>query len=217
MTKKLIGLLVISLFIIACGSNQNQTQEEAVEIPVLLVDDFDAEAENYVGEEVTIEGTVAHVCKHGGKRMFVFDKDDDVRIKVTVNDNMPSFDVELEGSDVIVTGIVDQLKIDEDYLVEWEAELADAANEEAEEDHGEEIEGEGKGHGEGEGLGDGHGEGEGEGEGSHSGQGEKADQGEHVDAYEMIAEYRAQIAESDKDYIAFYSIICNEFKEKKSE
>ena len=211
MTKKLIGLLVISLFIIACGSNQNQTQEETAEIPVILVDDFDAEAENYVGAEVTIEGTVAHVCKHGGKRMFVFDKDDDVRVKVTVNDNMPSFDVELEGSDVIVTGIVDQLKIDEDYLVEWEAELAEAAIEEEEDDHGVEVEGKG--------LGDGHGEGEGEGEGegSHSGQGEKADQGEHVDAYEMIAQYRTQIAESDKDYIAFYSIICNEFKEKKSE
>jgi len=213
MAKKLIGLFIISLFIIACGSNQTKTQDETVEVPVLLVDDFDMEADNYVGEVVTIEGTVAHVCKHGGKRMFVFDKNDDVRVKVTVNDNMPSFDVELEGSDVVVTGIVDQLKIDEDYLVEWEAELAEAELE-AEEAEGEHVEGGDEGHEHGEGE---HGEGEHEGDGSHSGQGEKADQGEHVDATEMIAEYRAQIAESDKGYIAFYSIICNEFKEKKSE
>lgn len=206
MTKKLIGLLVISLFIIACGSKQNQTKEETVEVPVILVDEFDGVAEDYVGDVVTIEGTVAHVCKHGGKRMFVFDKNDDVRVKVTVNDNMPSFDVELEGSDVVVTGIVDQLKIDEDYLSEWEAELAEAELEGEEE--GEHVEGGDKG--------DEHGDGEQEG-GSHQGQGEKADQGEHVDAYQQIAEYRIEIAQSEKGYIAFYSIICDDYKEKKGE
>jgi len=210
MLRNLIAIVVLSLFIVSCGNQTNKTgnqeTDQPAEITMLAIADFDAEAGNYVGEVVQIEGTVDHVCKHGGKRMFVMDDDPEVRVKVVVNENMPSFEVELEGSDVVVSGIVDELRIDEDYLIEWEAELATA---EEEGEHGEE-EGEHGDEGEHSDEGEDH-------AGQHSGQGEKADQGEHRDAYDMIAEYRAQIAETEKGYIAFYSIICNEFKEKKSE
>jgi len=213
MFKKLFVLLVVSVFIISCGNktNQTQNQDEPVEIAMLNIADFDKDAADHVGEEVKVEGTVVHVCKHGGKRMFVMDEDPDVRVKVTVNENMPSFDVELEGSDIVVTGVIDELRIDEDYLVEWELELAEQANAEPEEGEGEEVEDEeGEEHEEGEHAEEEH-------EGQHMGQGEKADQGEHRDAYDMIEEYRTQIAESEKGYIAFYSIVCNDYKEKKSE
>jgi hypothetical protein len=49
---------------------------------------------------------------------------------------------------------------------------------------------------------------EGEGEHASGGLGEKADMGEHVSGIEKIENYRKQIAESDKDYLAFYSIEC---------
>ncbi len=195
MIKRLFALFVISVFFISCGSNSGPVNEEKkaeVEIPVLSIANFEEEAENFIGENVIIEGTVVHVCQHGGKRMFLIDEDPDVRIKVTVGNDITSFEVELEGSEVVVYGFIDELRIDEDYLVQWEAELAEESEmlkEEDEEDH----------------------------QGEHRGMGEQADQGEHVEALEMIKEYRDQIAASEKGYLSFFSVVCNEFEEKQDE
>lgn len=200
MIKNYLAFLVIALLFASCVNNQSNVENTTTELEVsyIALADFDAEAENYVGQKVTIEGIVDHVCKHGGKRMFIIDTASDGRVKITVGENIPSFDVELEGSAVEVTGTVDELIIDEEYLVQWESELQaeeqEAVEDEAEIEEGEVLDG------------DSHGE--------HSGQGEKADQGEHKDSYEMINEYRAQIAESEKGYLAFYSVICDEFKVK---
>lgn len=187
MTKNFLILAGISLLFMACSNNQSSVNEpaEQEEIFTLAVNTFDTVAEEYIGKVVRLEGTVAHVCKHGGKRMFIMDDNPDIRVKVTVGESIPSFDVELEGSDVVVQGMVDELRIDEAYLIQWEEELASQPEEE-------------------------HEAGEGE-HGPQSGLGEKADQGDHAEAYEMIAEYREQLAASEKGYLAFYSIICDEF------
>ena len=191
MIKRLFALVVISAFLASCGSNSGPVNEEKtaeVEIPVLSIANFEDEAGDYIGENVIIEGTVVHVCQHGGKRMFLIDEDPDVRIKVTVGNDIPSFDVELEGSDVVVYGFIDELRIDEDYLVQWEAELAEESEMLKEEEEGQ--------------------------QGQHNGMGEQADQGEHVEALEMIKEYRDQIAASEKGYLSFFSVVCEEFEEK---
>ena len=60
-----------------------------------------------------------HVCKHGGKRIFVGEE----RIKVLASDKVGSFDTALEGSDVHVEGILREERVDEAYLLEWEGEL----------------------------------------------------------------------------------------------
>jgi len=195
MIKRLLVLFVISVFFVSCGSKSGPVNEEKaaeVEIPVLSVADFKDEGENFVGENVIIEGTVVHVCQHGGKRMFLIGEDPDVRMKVTVGNDIPSFEVELEGSDVVVYGFVDELRIDEDYLVQWEAELAEESEMTKEEEEEEEEE---------------H-------EGHHTGLGEQADQGLHIEALEIIQDYRDQIAASEKGYLSFLSVVCSEFEEK---
>jgi len=195
MIKRFLALFVISVFFVSCGTNSGPVNEEKtaeVEIPVLSIANFEDEGENFIGENVIIEGTVVHVCQHGGKRMFLIGEDPDVRIKVTVGSDIPSFEVELEGSDVVVYGFVDELRIDEDYLVQWEAELAEESvmtKEEEGEEH----------------------------QGQHTGLGEQADQGEHVEALEIIQDYRDQIAASEKGYLSFLSVVCNEFEEKQDE
>ncbi|MBU1014301.1 MAG: hypothetical protein KKG99_14980 [Bacteroidetes bacterium] len=53
---------------------------------------------------------------------------------------------------------------------------------------------------------------EGAGDGHGVGKGEAADMGEHVAAAESIANYRKQIAENEKGYLAFYSIVCKNYE-----
>ena len=70
----------------------------------------------------------------------------------------------------IVKGIVDELRVDEQYLTEWEKELNDQESAEKQEVTGSETEGT-----------------EEHAEGSHTGLGEQADQGTHNPALDQIA------------------------------
>ena len=208
MIKKILFLFVITAFIASCNNTQSPStdtegseQEMTAELVTLAIVDFDNEAGNLVGKEVQISGLVNHACKHGGKRMFLIDTETEQTVKIEAGENIASFDAELEGSEVIVNGIINELIIDEAYLIEWEAEIEEemskAAAEEVTENTEvvEEVVHE-------------HAEGEGEHEHAGGGLGEKADMGEHVSGFEKIENYRKEIAESGKDHLAFYSIEC---------
>lgn len=187
MNKKILTLLGLAIILVACNNsqkniNENTTANEPVNI---TVSDFLAKADEYVGQEVKIKGTVSHTCKHGGKRMFIFDDNEDNRVKIEAGEEITSFDASLEGSDIVVSGILKELIIDETYLMEWEQEVnAELNNPEEESDTTVVAEHEG------------------------GGLGEAADQGTHVSALESIADYRKQIKESGKDHLSFYSIEC---------
>ncbi len=206
MIRKILILCVLTMFVIACNNTQNPStdaeknvQEPEEELVTLSIADFDEQAANYVGKEVQISGLVNHTCKHGGKRMFIIDEETEQTVKVEAGENIASFNADLEGSDVLVTGIVNELIIDEAYLHEWEEEIKEEMSKVAEE--GEEPE---------------HAEGEEEGDTEHlhssGGLGEKADMGEHINDLEKIESYRNQIKESGKDHLAFYSIECNSYE-----
>ena len=213
MIKKILILFVFAAFIVSCNNTQNQStdtesteQEISTELVTLAIVGFDDQAGDYVGKEVQITGLVNHTCKHGGKRMFIIDPETEQTVKIEAGENITSFDAELEGSEVIVTGIINELIIDEDYLLEWEAEIEEEMKNPTEEV--EEIEpAEGEEEVE-------HAEGEGEHEHQHAGGGlgEKADMGEHISGMEKIENYRNQIKESGKDHLSFYSIECISFE-----
>jgi hypothetical protein len=121
MYKNVLLILVVTAFLWACGgqstTSQDQTavvEEEIVsaEPQVIALADFKTKAGSLVGQEVVLEGTVIHVCKHGGKKMFITADDPDVRIKITVDDETAAFDPELEGSNVKVLGIVEEIEVE---------------------------------------------------------------------------------------------------------
>ncbi|MCD4732062.1 MAG: hypothetical protein K8R74_15755 [Bacteroidales bacterium] len=211
MIKKILILSVFAVFFAACNNTQNPStdtetaeQEIKTELVSLTIAGFDDQAGDFVGKEVQISGLVNHACKHGGKRMFIIDPETEQTVKIEAGENITSFDAELEGSDVLVTGIVNELIIDEAYLLEWEAEIEEEMNNPTEEV--EEIEpAEGEEEAE-------HAEGEGEHEHAGGGLGEKADMGEHISGLEKIENYRNQIKESGKDHLSFYSIECISFE-----
>jgi len=194
MKKNLFFIVLLAVLFAACGGSQkpaeqNTTDQDTVAVaPVeVSIAEFISNTGDIVGKEIVIEGTVNHVCQHGGKRMFLIDTASQETVKVVTGENLASFNTDLEGTDVIVKGIVEELRIDEAYLVEWEKELAENETQE----HG-----------------DGHGEGE---------KGEAADQGEHIAAIEQIEKYRNQIAESGNDHLSFYSVICTSYEVKNIE
>ncbi|NTV82858.1 MAG: hypothetical protein HGA23_00980 [Bacteroidales bacterium] len=87
----------------------------------------DFAAEN-VGKEVEISGMVIHVCKHGGKKMFIIGEDPDMRVKITASDKISVFEPELEGSTVSVKGIIEPIEEEEVPEAEKATEDADHKN-----------------------------------------------------------------------------------------
>ena len=192
--------IVLSLLLASCGTRTDQSQQaDTSGTAVLTVANFDSLAGKFIGKEIQIEGLVDHVCRHSGKRMFLVQTEGEGRVKVVTGETIPAFDVALEGNEVIVKGIVDELRVDEQYLAEWEKELKDQEAAEQQEVTGSDTAGT-----------------EESAQGSHTGLGEEADQGTHNEAWDQISEYREQIAASQKGYLSFYSVICSEFKQKEN-
>ena len=118
MYKNILLIMAIAAIMWACGGQQTAQQEETVIQEEIVVDEpvvmtlaeFREKAPEFVGKEVQLEGTVIHVCKHGGQKMFITADDPDVRIKITTGEEMPAFDVALEGSHIKVLGIVEEIE-----------------------------------------------------------------------------------------------------------
>ncbi|HOJ03132.1 MAG TPA: hypothetical protein PK916_03930 [Bacteroidota bacterium] len=123
----LCGMTLLS----SCGEKAAETKDAAGS--ALTVAQLFADPTPYAEKEVTLTGTVTHVCKHGGKRLHITDTKTNERIKVESGEDMAAFARELEGSDIVVTGVLHETRIDKAYLDEWEQEVRDAAAAEAKE------------------------------------------------------------------------------------
>ena len=125
MTTKLLPLMVVILFTIAaCNQGNKETAATTKnDTTRLLVLTFEKQADSCIDKPVIIEGTVIHVCKHGGKRMFMVDGTDSIRVEVTVGPDIVKFDEALVGGRVRILGTLKEERIDAKYLNEWEAEI----------------------------------------------------------------------------------------------
>ncbi len=203
MRNVLFMALIMSSLLLSCNSTSTDEAQEASQ--ALTVEQAVEKSAEFVDKEIVLEGTVAHVCKHGGKKMFLMGENPDVRIKVVPNEKISAFEAELEGSEIVVTGKVVELRIDEAYLANWEAEIK-VELETADEDTEHNIsEGDPKHDGRHKETGDGKGEGD----------GNKEKMEEHQDdPYAQVNELRKELKDSGKEYLSFYSIECSEYKLK---
>lgn len=124
MKIKIFGILAV-MFVFAACSKQEDAKSDAVEaeIPLVKVADFESQAEKFVNKKVLIEGTVVHVCAHSGKRVFIVDGNDDVRVKIEAEDNSPGFKMELIGSKVAFEGIIEEDRLSKAEIEERELEI----------------------------------------------------------------------------------------------
>jgi len=119
--KKVAMLVILSAFFIACSNNSENVNEKATidaveyQLTQLELGAFDTTAGEFVDKEIKIAGIVDHVCKHGGKKLFLVNDDGDVHVE-----SDDRFDDALIGSEVIVTGIVREFRVDEGYCLQME-------------------------------------------------------------------------------------------------
>jgi hypothetical protein len=95
---------------------------------VITPEKFQEMAVNNVGKEVEIQGLVVHVCKHGGKKLFIVGEDPEKRVKITTSDKVSVFEPELEGSTIWVKGIIEPLTEEELPEAEKTSQDADHTN-----------------------------------------------------------------------------------------
>ena len=126
-------LLGMTLGLASCGGDSNkskaQTSTEEVNPAALKVDQVLADPDSLVGDTIKVEGVCTHICKHGGGKIFLMGSDDTKTLRVDAGEPIGSFPQETVNSIVRVTGVLVEDRIDEDYLAQWEAQIADQAKE----------------------------------------------------------------------------------------
>jgi len=115
--KKLLSIFAIAAILGAC-SNNNKTNTSNVslsdlkECASISVDSFLMIAGDIVGKEITVKGTVDHVCKHSGQRIKLVSSVSKNYIFGISTEKVDTFKTELEGSDVCLIGVVVETKMD---------------------------------------------------------------------------------------------------------
>jgi len=193
--KRLFFVLAICAIIAGnqsgCKSKGNQGTDSTK--LVVTVDSFLLTPEKWANKDITIKGTVSHVCRHSGKKLFLFTANPDNTVKVNAGGSFSTFDMKYEGSDVEITGtVVEDEKIDATYLNEWEADIkkmvADkdikVCNAESKAINGQ--------------------------KGDKSKANEEAE-----DPYAPVKEFRKKLEQSGKPYISIYAINIKTLKELK--
>lgn len=77
-----------------------------------LLEGIDAQ----VGKEVKVRGIVTHVCKHAGKKCFITGESGKGSLQVMAKGKITAFDKELVGSEIEVTGIVQEHRMAKDVI-----------------------------------------------------------------------------------------------------
>lgn len=133
---ELLAVIMVAFALFSCDGKKNaEVEQEAPEAKVLQVDDALAKIDAMVGDTVEVEGVCMHLCRHSGRKMFLMGSDDTQVLRVESVELGEPFKQECLEHIVYVKGIVREERIDEDYLNEWEKELAGM------EQHGEGAEG----------------------------------------------------------------------------
>ncbi len=134
--KKLSVLALISFTLLSAGSlfaQDNLKATTAVSSAnskdlVVTPEKFQDIAEANVGKSVEIEGLVVHVCRHGGKKLFIVGSDPEQRVKITTSDKVSVFQPELEGSTIKVKGMIEPMAEEELPAEEKATQDADHTN-----------------------------------------------------------------------------------------
>jgi len=138
--KKVFFYLLLAVAFTACNNEtvtNEASEENAVETSQegLAVDNLLDNIENMVGQEVTVFGTVDHVCKHGGGKMVIYTGDPENGIHIEATDESGKFrGDELMDEMVAVVGTVDEFIVDDGYIAEKEAKLEEMKAEKGDND-----------------------------------------------------------------------------------
>lgn len=120
-----MAALVLTVLFTSCNSTNRNNDNTATtqQSSTTDVDGLLAKAGELVGKEVEVEGICTHICKHGGRKIFLMGSDDKQTIRIEAGD-VKRFDQKCVNSIVRVKGTLVEERIDEAYLQKWEATVA---------------------------------------------------------------------------------------------
>ena len=191
--KKLFILLIIAVLIIGSNIGCKNYGDKSIDSTktAITVDSFLLTPEAWAGKDIIIVGTVSHICKHSGKKLFLFGANPEMTVKINAGENMSTFDIKNEGSDVEISGtVIEDEKIDANYLNEWEAEIKASIDDKDQKVCNEENK-------------------------AITGQTSKTAKKDTTvveDPYASVKEFRKKLEESGKTYISIYAIDCKALK-----
>lgn len=181
--------IAFSALLSSCSGNSSREKAsaEVAEAKVYEVDELLAASESLVGDTVNVSGICTHVCQHGGKKLFLMGSDDDHTIRIHAGESIGQFNPSAVNNMVTVVGVLEEERIDEDYLDAWEQELL---AEEAE--HGD------------------------AGEGGCATEKKARNENVSHTTDERIANFRERIAarnaEEGKNYLSFYHVVATNYE-----
>lgn len=116
--KKIALISLFALILFACGQqSQKQGKEAEVEkqaAVVLSVDELLEKAPELANKEVTVKGTVFHVCQQGGERCFLMGSTEDFSIRIEAGEKIGAFTQEQMGSDLQIVGVLKEVLTEAD-------------------------------------------------------------------------------------------------------
>jgi len=114
--KQLILLSFLGILLFGCSNTTQQEGNETAEKSAMVysVDDLYANAAELEGKEVTVKGTVMHVCKQGGGRCFLMGSNEAMNIRVEAGEKIGAFSQEQMGSDLTISGIFKEVRTEVD-------------------------------------------------------------------------------------------------------
>lgn len=119
-------LLALALSATSCGGNSRQNTANPVEVAAITVDELFADPDALVGDTVVIEGVCSHLCRHGGRKAFVFGSADSLIIRCEAYPLMGEpFPKSTIHHPIQVTGVMREQRIDEAAIREMEQQNAE--------------------------------------------------------------------------------------------
>lgn len=134
---KYLSLFIVCISLLSCNSTSKQkTKSAGVENQIILtIDQLMETAETNIGKQICFRGTVNHVCAHSGKRCILKNAEGNLSIRVEASGKLDGFNREIAGSDLIVTGILREKRLDTEYINKWESDVKEKADAENEGEH----------------------------------------------------------------------------------
>lgn len=131
--KKLLYTLVVSLAMVSCIGNSSNTKSgdsadsatRTAATEVYKLDSLLESVDSLAGSVVTVQGTVTHTCKHSGRRCFIVGDDQKTSFRIEAKGEIGGFNRELIGSELAITGILQENRLTNEYLDSWEEQIAE--------------------------------------------------------------------------------------------
>lgn len=179
-------VLCICMLAMGCLMNTQAQTNCRDSIMNISLDSLQKNADKFVGKTVSFSGKAMHVCSRSGMKLFLQIPGQKGTFQVNSTKELGKFPRTCNNRDIAIVGVVQESRIDEDFLKRWEQSIQNKT----EEQHGDEK------------------------SGCEAEKEAKQETGDS--SSKRIADFRKRIAErrkqEEKNYLSFYNVTATSYK-----